>query len=68
MRIFYLIAIKSNCYLLFTNKWFEREKVLDMIIQPTLKDRARDMLEFDGKVIYRAYSKNPYVIYVECTI
>jgi 8-oxo-dGTP diphosphatase len=48
--------------------WFEREKVLDMIIQPTLKDRARDMLEFDGKVIYRAYSKNPYVIHVECTI
>lgn len=39
-----------------------------MIIQPTLKDRARDMLEFDGKVIYRAYSKNPYVIHVECTI
>lgn len=48
--------------------WFEREMVLDMITQPFLKDRARDMLEFDGKVIYRAYSKSPYEIHVERTM
>lgn len=40
--------------------WFECEKVLDMITQPFLKGCARDMLEFEGNVIYRAYSKNPY--------
>lgn len=28
--------------------------------QPFLKGCARDMLEFEGNVIYRAYSKNPY--------
>mgnify|MGYP000128966905 CR=1 FL=1 len=48
--------------------WFERDKVLDMITHPILKDRMRDMLDFDGKVIYRAYSKKPYEIYVERTI
>lgn len=42
--------------------WFKREEVLDMITNEFLKDRARDMLEFKGQVIYRSYTINPYEI------
>ena len=42
-------------------EWFEREEALDMITHPILRDCVRDMLEFDGTIIYCAYSKNPYL-------
>jgi 8-oxo-dGTP diphosphatase len=45
--------------------WFEREQVLKIIDQPFLKDRARDMLEFRGEIIYRVFSTRPYQIYKE---
>jgi 8-oxo-dGTP diphosphatase len=45
--------------------WFERESVLDMITHHALKDRTRDMLEFDGKVMYRVYSTSPYEIHLQ---
>lgn len=42
--------------------WFKREDVLGMITNEFLRDRARDMLEFKGQVIYRSYTTNPYEI------
>ncbi|WP_061996972.1 NUDIX hydrolase [Clostridium sp. ATCC 25772] len=39
--------------------WFEKENVLQIIENENLKDRARDMLEFHGKVIYRVYETKP---------
>ena len=48
--------------------WFDRERVLEMITTSAIYDRMKDMLDFNGKVIYRAYSTNPYKIYKECLI
>lgn len=42
--------------------WFKREEVLGMITNEFLRDRARDMLEFKGQVIYRSYTTNPYEV------
>jgi len=41
-------------------RWVPREKVLDMVTHPALHDRIKDMLEFTGRVIYRAYTNPPY--------
>lgn len=45
--------------------WFSKDKILNMIREPWIIDRARDMLEFNGEVIYRVYSSRPYEIYKE---
>lgn len=45
--------------------WFPRDRVLGMITHPALHDRARDMLEFDGRVVYRAYATDPYEVHAE---
>lgn len=42
--------------------WVERDKVLDLIEEPTMIDRVRDMLQYDGQVIHKAYTKNPYTV------
>ncbi|WP_279222159.1 hypothetical protein [Clostridium septicum] len=39
--------------------------MLDMIKEPWLIDRARDMLDFNGEIVYRVYSSRPYEIYKE---
>ena len=49
-------------------EWVEREDVLPRIIRPVIRDRMRDMLEFDGNVIYRAYSFDAEKVYTEYTI
>lgn len=36
--------------------WVERSDVLARIVRSAIRDRMRDMLEFDGRIIYRAYS------------
>jgi len=41
-------------------RWVPRELVLDMVTHPALHDRIKDMLEFTGRVIYRAYTNPPY--------
>jgi len=46
-------------------RWFERDKALDLIQEPMLKDRMRDMLEFNGTVVYRSYRTKPYEVYLE---
>lgn len=45
--------------------WFPENKVLDMIKEPWLIDRARDMMQFNGDINYRVYSSRPYEIYKE---
>lgn len=45
--------------------WFHKEEVLSMIKEPWLIDRARDMIEFNGNIVYRVYSSRPYEIYKE---
>ena len=40
-------------------EWVEREQVSPRIIRPVIRDRMRDMLEFDGNVIYRATLLTP---------
>lgn len=48
--------------------WFSKEVVLDMIKEPWLRDRAKNMIEFKGEIIYRSYSSRPYEIYNERSI
>ncbi|CUO21544.1 MULTISPECIES: NUDIX hydrolase [Clostridium] len=45
--------------------WFEKDKVLNMITEPWLLDRAEDMLKFNGEIVYRVYSSRPYEIFRE---
>jgi 8-oxo-dGTP diphosphatase len=47
------------------SSWFPREEVLEMITHPALRDRARDKLEFSGRVVYRVYRTNPYRVVKE---
>ena len=48
--------------------WFSRDEVLEKITLPPIHDRMRDMLEFEGEVVYRAYSTDPYEVSVERTM
>lgn len=44
-------------------KWVTKESALEMIREPWLIDRARDMINFNGEIVYRVYSSRPYEIY-----
>jgi 8-oxo-dGTP diphosphatase len=37
-------------------EWVERGEALSRVTRPAIRDRLRDMLEFDGRVVYPAYS------------
>lgn len=41
-------------------EWVERDAVLGRLTRPATVDRARELLAFDGSVIYRAYAGEPY--------
>lgn len=41
-------------------EWVPRDAVLGRLTRPATMDRARELLEFDGTVIYRAYEGEPY--------
>lgn len=43
--------------------WFERGKVLDLIYEEFIRDRVNCMLNYDGRVTYGAYSRNPYILH-----
>ena len=43
-------------------EWVQRTDVLPRISQPFIHDRIKDMLEFSGQVVYRAYTTDPYQI------
>lgn len=42
--------------------WVQRDKVLSLIEEPTMLDRVQDMLNYDGSVLHKAYTKNPYIL------
>ena len=44
-------------------KWVERDSILDQVTNPIFHDRIKDMLDFNGQIIYRVYATNPYEIY-----
>ena len=52
-------------------EWVEPAEALARIIRPVICDRLRDMLEFDGRVVYRAYTfdadelHTPYTVHKE---
>jgi len=43
--------------------WYDQDKVLKMITHPMIRDRMRIMLAANKRIIYRAYSKNPYRVH-----
>jgi 8-oxo-dGTP diphosphatase len=45
--------------------WFEQAEALKMVALPFLHGRLKDMLEFNGKIVFRTYSKNPNQIHME---
>ena len=49
-------------------EWVERDQVLPRIIRPVIRDRMRDMLGFNGNVVYRAYSFDADKVYTEYTV
>lgn len=44
-------------------EWVHRDKALALIEEPTMFDRVQDMLGYDGRIIHKAYTKNPYTIH-----
>ena len=49
-------------------EWVEREAALTRIIRPAIRDRMRDLLEFDGRVVYRAYAFEANAVHTEYTV
>ncbi|SHI99520.1 ADP-ribose pyrophosphatase YjhB, NUDIX family [Clostridium amylolyticum] len=43
--------------------WVDRNQVLDLIDEDFTRDRTRYMLNYDGKITYFVFSRNPYVIH-----
>ncbi|MFC1535321.1 NUDIX hydrolase [Thermodesulfobacteriota bacterium] len=43
-------------------EWVERDECLKKISQQVISDRVKDMMSFNGKVLYQAYTSNPYQI------
>ena len=46
-------------------EWVERADVLSRIQRPAIQSRMKDMLDFAGRVIYRAYEVDPHVVQAE---
>ena len=49
-------------------EWVKRTEVLSRIKLPVIHDRMKDMLEFEGQVIYRAYTFDTNVTRTEYSI
>lgn len=45
--------------------WADKEKVLDIIDEDFTRDKVRCMLNFNGRVTYGIFSRNPYILYGE---
>ena len=43
--------------------WVNRNQVLDLIDEDFTRDRTKHMLNYNGKVTYFVFSRNPYVIH-----
>lgn len=44
-------------------KWVDRDSILKKVTNPMIHDRIKDMLDFNGQILYRVYTTNPYKIY-----
>jgi 8-oxo-dGTP diphosphatase len=42
--------------------WVPRAEALSRITHPAIFDRVSDLLNFDGRVLYRAYRVDPYLV------
>ncbi|MGI4787571.1 MAG: NUDIX hydrolase [Janthinobacterium lividum] len=51
-----------------TVEWLEPTDALARVKRLVIRDRLQDMLEFDGQVVYRAYTFNANEIQIEYTI
>ena len=49
-------------------EWVGREEAIARIIRPAIRERMRDMLEFNGQVIYRAYAFDANEVHTEYTV
>lgn len=49
-------------------EWVEAGEALDRIIRPVIRDRMRDMVEFTGEVVYRAYEFDADTVHTEYVI
>ena len=46
-------------------KWFSPEESLEMISHPVIQDRVKDMMNYNGRILYRTYTINPYRVVEE---
>ncbi|MCW3062493.1 MAG: ADP-ribose pyrophosphatase [Capsulimonas sp.] len=46
-------------------EWVAREKAISRVIRAPIQDRLRDMLEFDGQVVYRSYAFHADQVHTE---
>lgn len=47
----------------FEVSWVNRNQVLNLIDEDFTRDRRRYMLNYDGRITYFIFSRNPYIIY-----
>jgi hypothetical protein len=40
--------------------WFTPEEELLQVTHPVNRDRLQTLLDFDGRIVYRAYTPKPY--------
>jgi len=45
--------------------WFAPAEALRRITHPVNRDRLQTLLEFDGRLVYRAYTPNPYQVQLD---
>jgi 8-oxo-dGTP diphosphatase len=43
-------------------EWVPRDEIMERVQHAAIRERLRDMLNFDGRVLYRAYRKEPYQV------
>jgi 8-oxo-dGTP diphosphatase len=45
--------------------WFTPDEALLQVTHPVNRDRLQTLLDFDGRIVYRAYTPKPYRLEVE---
>ena len=49
-------------------RWFSRQEALRIVSNPPVLDRLRDMFNYGGRTLYRAYSIHPYQVHDQRTL
>jgi 8-oxo-dGTP diphosphatase len=44
-------------------KWFDRDQILDIIDEEFTRDKVKLVLNYDGRVAYGSFSRNPYILH-----